>query len=206
MAFNQFRRCLSTSSRLTQLVKAPVEVHGIEGRYASALYSAATKTKKLDAVDSDMKKVEALLSKDKKLLQFVRDPTLKKSFKKEVIESTMKKQGLTDLTVNTMCAMAENGRLPKLNAVLASFQVLMRAHRGEVDCTVTTAKELDSKTMEELQAALKGFLKKGQTLHMNAKVDPEILGGMVVAIGDKYVDMSTSSKIKTYTNAIKEAI
>ena len=88
----------------------------------------------------------------------------------EVIESTMKKQGLTDLTVNTMCAMAENGRLPKLNAVLASFQVLMRAHRGEVDCTVTTAKELDSKTMEELQAALKGFLKKGQTLHMNAKV------------------------------------
>ena len=73
---------MSTSARLSQLVKAPIEVHGIEGRYAHALYSAATKSKKLEAVDKDMKNLETMLSKDKKLSQFVRDPTLKKTFKK----------------------------------------------------------------------------------------------------------------------------
>lgn len=82
----------------------------------------------------------------------------------------MKKQGLTDLSVNALSAMAENGRLPKLPAILRSFQTLMGAHRGEVTCTVTTAKPLDKKTMEELSAALSGFLKKGQSLQLEAKV------------------------------------
>lgn len=144
----------------------------------------------------------------------------------------MKKQGLSDVTVNALSAMAENGRLPKLSAVLKSFQTLMSAHRGEVTCSVTTAKPLDAKSMDELKGALTGFLQKGQTLHLDAtvsiavwrlvifllmacfqlflsfhgKVDPSILGGMVITIGDKYVDMSTASKIKMYTNVIKEAI
>lgn len=73
---------MSTASRLSQLVKAPIEVHGIEGRYAHALYSAATKSKKLDAVEKDLKKVESLLEKDKQLSAFVRDPTFKKTLKK----------------------------------------------------------------------------------------------------------------------------
>lgn len=82
----------------------------------------------------------------------------------------MKKQGLTDLTVNALAAMAENGRLPKINSVLRSFQVLMSAHRGEVICSVTTAKALDSSSLSELQKSLNGFLKKGQTLSLEAKV------------------------------------
>lgn len=73
---------MSTTARAGQLVKAPVDVYGIEGRYAHAIYSAATKNKKLDAVDKDMKKVEQLLEQDKKFAAFVLDPTLKKTQKK----------------------------------------------------------------------------------------------------------------------------
>lgn len=73
---------MGTTARTAQLVKAPVEVHGIEGRYAHALYSAATKSKKLDTVDKDMKAVETLLNRDKKFAAFVKDPTFKKSMKK----------------------------------------------------------------------------------------------------------------------------
>lgn len=88
----------------------------------------------------------------------------------DVIESSMKKQGLDNVTLNALSAMAENGRLPKLGAVLKSFQTLMSAHRGEVTCSVTTAKPLDTKSMDELKTALAGFLKKGQTLHLDANV------------------------------------
>jgi len=65
---------MSTTARAGQLVKAPVDVYGIEGRYAHAIYSAA--------IDKDMKKVEQLLEQDKKFAAFVLDPTLKKTQKK----------------------------------------------------------------------------------------------------------------------------
>ena len=59
---------------------------------------------------------------------------------------------------------------------------------------------------KELEASLKAFLKKGESLQLTTKVDPAILGGMIVSIGDKYVDMSLSSKINKYTALLKQAV
>lgn len=74
---------MSTSAaRLGQLVKPPVPVFGIEGRYAHALYSAATKSQKLDTVDKDLKKVEGFMNSDSKFAAFVMDPSLKRQQKK----------------------------------------------------------------------------------------------------------------------------
>jgi F-type H+-transporting ATPase subunit O len=58
----------------------------------------------------------------------------------------------------------------------------------------------------ELETALKSFLKQGQKLLLTVKVDPAIIGGLVVSIGDKYVDMSIASKIKKYTDVITAAV
>jgi F-type H+-transporting ATPase subunit O len=58
----------------------------------------------------------------------------------------------------------------------------------------------------ELETALKSFLKQGQKLLLTVKVDPAIIGGLVVSIGDKYVDMSIASKIKKYTDIITAAV
>ncbi|KAG8249868.1 ATP synthase subunit O, mitochondrial [Homalodisca vitripennis] len=81
----------------------------------------------------------------------------------------------------------------------------MSAHRGEIPCEVTTAKPLDDATKQELQAALKSFAKKGENILLQTKVDPNIIGGMIVSIGDKYVDMSIASKIKKYSEIIQSA-
>ncbi len=59
--------------------------------------------------------------------------------------------------------------------------------------------------MKELDSALRAFLKPGQKLMLQTRVDPSIIGGMVVSIGDKYVDMSLASKIKKYTNVLQTA-
>lgn len=72
----------TTSVRQADLVKIPVQLSGIEGRYAHALYSAATKSNKLDAVEKDMQKVQNFMSKDSKFAAFVMDPSLKKQQKK----------------------------------------------------------------------------------------------------------------------------
>lgn len=65
---------------------------------------------------------------------------------------------------------------------------------------------LDAPMQQELQTVLKSFVKSGQSIILNSKVDPNILGGMIVSIGDKYVDMSTASKIKKYTELIQQAV
>merc|ERR1712102_9275 len=82
---------------------------------------------------------------------------------------------------------------------------IMAAHRGEVICDVTTAKELNAAMKKEVEATIALFLKKGQKSLISYNVKPEIMGGMVVSIGDRFVDMSTASKVKKYTEIIQAA-
>eukprot|EP00106_Octopus_bimaculoides_P002913 XP_014770355.1 PREDICTED: ATP synthase subunit O, mitochondrial-like [Octopus bimaculoides] len=208
-------RQFATSSLRHKLVKAPVQVFGIEGRYATALYSAATKENKLDLVQKDLtalkmylnmkqcnKLVPAIISTEnlKKIIYF-----LPCHFPAALV-SVAQKMKYNNLVVNLLGALSENGRIQKLSGVINAFETIMSSHRGEVPCTVTTAKQLDAATLKELQAALQLFLNKKEKLILETKVDPTIIGGMLVNIGDKFVDMSMSTKIRTYTNLIKQAV
>jgi len=200
-------RPFSTSSGArAKLIQPPVHVFGVEGRYAHALYSAATKEKKLDIVEKDIKDLRATLKTDVRLAEFMANPTIKRNEKRETLAAAFKKKNYSNITVNLFASLADNGRLNKLNAVFGAFDKMMSAHRGEVICTVTTAKPLDQAYLKELTTALEAFLKQGEKLQLETKVDPSLIGGMVVNIGDKYVDMSTATKIKAYTNVIKQAV
>lgn len=64
---------------------------------------------------------------------------------------------------------------------------------------------MDAAQRQKLEGVLKSFLKGNQSIHLTSKVDPSILGGMVVSIGDRYVDMSVANKIKKYTEIINVA-
>ncbi|ROT80184.1 H+ transporting ATP synthase O subunit [Penaeus vannamei] len=199
-------RSFSTSVATRQLVQPPVQVFGVEGRYATALYSAAMKKKSLDAVDKDIKELSGLLKTDPQLKDFLTNPLLSKDLKKEAINSVLAKKNASPLTVNLFGALAENGRLASVDGVLNSFGIIMAAVRGEVICEVTTAKPLDAAMKKDLEASLNAFLKKGESLQLTLKVDPAIIGGMIVSIGDKYADMSMASKIKKFTSLLEQAV
>ncbi|XP_066594453.1 ATP synthase subunit O, mitochondrial [Prorops nasuta] len=198
-------RSFSSSSASNQLIKTPIQVFGIEGRYATALYSAAHKNKALQAVEKDLVKFQDLMKTDKKLCDYVKDPTIKRNIKADGFKAVGTKASLNPATANLLVLLAENGRLNKLDSIINAFKIIMAADRGEVVCEVITAKPLDADMKKNLEASLKRFLKKGETILLNTKVNPEIIGGMIVSIGDKYVDMSISSKIKKYTDLISAA-
>ena len=199
-------RQFSSSAVRNGLIQPPIPVFGIEGRYATAFYSAAMKEKKIDAVEAELVSLKELIKKDKPFAEFLLNPTLSRIDKQDAMAAVAKKQKCSPLTTNLFATLAENGRLNKLESVLDSFQKIMSAHRGEVTCSVTTAKALNASSEKELRAALESFLKKGEKLFLELKVDPKLIGGMVVTIGDKYVDMSMATKINTYTNLIKQAV
>jgi len=137
-------RSFSTGVSRHAVVKTPVPVYGIEGRYAAALFSAANKSGALDAVEKDLKTISATMDTDPRLGSFLLDPSIKNNIKLDGIGGVCKTLKVNELSKNLLEALAENNRLGFTKAVVASFDTLMAAHRGEVVCTVTTAKELDA--------------------------------------------------------------
>ncbi|XP_017796393.1 PREDICTED: ATP synthase subunit O, mitochondrial [Habropoda laboriosa] len=184
----------------------PVQVFGVEGRYATALYSAATKQKTLSNVEKDLVKLQGLMKQDEKLNEFVKNPTIKRKVKVEALKAISGKINLSKEIANLLILLAENGRLAYTSAIINTFKILMNASRGEVACEVVTAKPLDADMKSKLEVALKGFLSKGQSIVLTAKVNPSLIGGMIVSIGDKYVDMSVATKVKKYTDIIASTV
>jgi len=199
-------RSFSSSASLGQMVRPSVPVFGVDGRYASALFSAASKQKQLEQIEKDVKVVGELLEKNKQVAETLKSPIISKHEKRQVLAQMAKQYNLSPLTLNTFGAMTDNGRLGLIPKFLKTFAHIMSAERGEVLVTVTTAKPLDHQQEKELEGVLQKFTKKGQNVKLEKKVDSAIIGGMVVAIGDRYVDMSTASKIKLYSKIIEETV
>ncbi|TRY97222.1 hypothetical protein DNTS_013716 [Danionella cerebrum] len=132
------------------------------------------------------------------------NPHVKRNVKLKTFVDALAKANLSPIIINLITVLSENGRLTLTPDVITAFSKMMSAHRGEVTCSVTTAHPLDSANLAELKVALNGFLEKGQTIKLETKSDPSILGGMIVSIGDKYVDMSTKTKVQRLTKLIRE--
>ncbi|CAL1297199.1 unnamed protein product [Larinioides sclopetarius] len=134
------RQFSSTSVKSSAMIKPPVPVFGIAGRYATALYSAAMKEKKMDAVEKDVKDLNVVMAKDKKLAEFVLNPLLKVNIKIDTLKKIFAKKNYSPLTLNLLVTMAENRRLKSLTSVLDCFTGIMSTIRGEIVCEVVTAK------------------------------------------------------------------
>lgn len=176
---------------------------GVEGRYAHALFSAASRSNALDKVEGELKQVQDMLNTNAKLAGYCNDPTVNKLDKFDVITQVMKSQKFSDLTVNFMGVMAEGNRLKRAKGIIGAYEKIMRARRGEVDCTVTTAKPIDATTMKSLTSTLQKFIKPNETLKIETDTDAALIGGMVINLGDYFIDMSTSTKIKKMSHALK---
>ncbi|XP_034253075.1 ATP synthase subunit O, mitochondrial [Thrips palmi] len=198
-------RSFSSSPVGQQMVKPPIQIFGLDGRYATALFSGASKMKALDAAEKDLIKIQTELKKDAKLNDYLINPSIKKNIKVEAIKAAAKQTSLSAPVTNLLSLMAENNRLKNLNGTINAFKQIMAAARGEVPCEITTAKPLDAGVLKELEGALKGFLKSNQKILLTTKIDPSIIGGMVVTIGDKYVDMSIASKVRKYSKIIADS-
>lgn len=115
-------------------------------------------------------------------------------------------KGMPKAAVNFLSIVAENGRLKLLRRMVNMFLAVMVAHRNEALCEVITAKPLDDSTRSALMDALKKFVKDGKKIQLTEKVDPSIIGGMIVGVEDKHIDMSIARKIQMYTDILKQAL
>ena len=182
-------------------VKLPVQLYGLSARYANAVYVAATRAGSLDAVEADLKTVAGWHKSNKQFAAYVANPIISRTDKAADMKKITK--GMHETTTGLLTVMAENGRLGELSAVLKTFGTLMSAKRGIVEATVTAAEPLSAQQEAALkQAITSGYLEKGQSLKMSIKVEPTIIGGLQVQIGDKFLDLAISSMINSMSQNI----
>ncbi|CDS10735.1 hypothetical protein LRAMOSA11221 [Lichtheimia ramosa] len=188
--------------------KPPVTLFGIDGRYATALYTAAARQNALEAVERDLSQLQTLINKDKAVQGFLENPTVTGKAKVEGISALLNKAGkVNPLTKNLFEALNENSRLDQTVKVLNAYAELMSAHRNELALTVTSAKELDKATLNKIADSLqKSKLAEGKKLLVSNKVKPDILGGILVEIGDKSIDLTVSAKVAKLNKLVTDSI
>jgi len=197
-----FVRSLSSAAPATKAIKPPIQLFGLEGRYATALYSAATKMKQVDKVESELVHLQVEMRKNANLREIMTSPIINRKVLAKSLKEASAQINYSAATSNLLSLMAENNRMRKLDGVITAFKTIMAAHRGEVVCEVITAKALEAGQKKSLEDALKKFIKPNETILLTSKVDPSIIGGMVISIADRYVDMSIATKVKKYTDLI----
>lgn len=121
--------------------QAPITLYGLEGRYATALYTAAARQNNLEAVEKDLNTFSQAIKKDTAFKSFLENPTVPRATKLNGLSDVAKKVGKpSELTNNLLEVLAENGRLNTLDKVIEAYSELMSAHRNELPLVVTSAK------------------------------------------------------------------
>ncbi|KAF1821112.1 OSCP-domain-containing protein [Dissoconium aciculare CBS 342.82] len=191
--------------------KPPVQLFGVDGTYASALYTAAAKTSSLDSVSKAMEALAQTFKSDKKLQAILSAPTLSVEDKKQIVAEIQKSTGVQDKSntvQNFLATLAENNRLSVLEGVTTKFAELISASRGEVELIITSAAPLEAKVIKQLENAVgkSQYVGQGKKLKVVSKVNPEIRGGLVVEIGDRTIDLSVSSKLAKMNKLLSDAL
>ena len=178
-------------------------VSGVAGRYATALFELARDEKSIDAVLADLDNFDAMLGESEDLRRLVKSPVFAADAQIRALTAVLEKAGIGGISANFLKVLAANRRLFAVADVTGVFRALVARFRGEATADVTAAEALSDKNLDALKAALKSVTGKNVTL--NVKVDPAIIGGLVVKLGSRMVDSSLRTKLNSIKHAMKEA-
>jgi len=173
----------------------------LSGRYATALFELARDEKKLDKVGASMATLRQALGDSDDLKQLVASPLVSRTQAGKAVAALTKPLKLDPLTAKFLGVLAENRRLSQLGAIIRDFNTLSARYRGETSAQVITAHPLDDGQMAALTARLKSMV--GSEVAVDATVDPNILGGLIVRLGSRQIDGSIRTKLNALATAMK---
>jgi F-type H+-transporting ATPase subunit delta len=173
------------------------------GRYATALFDLALEANAIEAVKADLDRFDALLAESADLTRLVRSPVFSADEQLQALSAVLERAGIRGLAANFFKLAASNRRLFAVRDMVKAFRALVARHKGEATAEVTVAEALKDQHVDALRAALKSVT--GMDVDLDVKVDPAILGGLVVKLGSRMVDSSLRTKLNAIKHAMKEA-
>ncbi len=173
------------------------------GRYALALFELARDQKAVDAVLAEMNQFKALLSESAELRHLVRSPIFSADEQTKALGAVISKAGISGLSANFLKLVATKRRLFAVSDMIAGFEKLVDHEKGVTRAEVTIAEPLNDAHTQALKAAL-AEVSGGKSVEVEIKVDPAIIGGLVVKLGSRMVDSSLRTKLNSIRTRMKE--
>jgi F-type H+-transporting ATPase subunit delta len=176
---------------------------GIAERYATALYDLADETKSLDAVAADLRSLRNLIDGSPDLRRFLRSPLIDRQAQTRGMQAVLAAAKTGDLVRRFVGVVGGNRRLFALPGMIEAFLRQLAKRRGEVTVHVSSARPLSAEQSAGLTDALRKAV--GQKINIESKVEPELIGGLVVRVGSRLVDTSIRTQLQKLRRALRAA-
>src|SRR5947209_3503094 len=173
----------------------------LAGRYASALFDLAHDQRQIEAVGNSLDALNQALADSKDFNELVTSPLVSREEAGKAFDAIAPQLNLDPLAANFLGVLARNGRKNQLRPVIRAFRRLASEHRGETTAEVVTARPLNDDQIAQLRAQLR--TRAGRDVNIDATVDPNILGGIVVKLGSQQIDASIRTKLNRLASAMK---
>jgi F-type H+-transporting ATPase subunit delta len=174
---------------------------GLAGRYAAALFELAGEQKAVDAVSADLAVFGRAMAANADLTRVVKSPVFSREDQGKALKAVLAQMGAGKLTTQFLLLLAAKRRLFALTGIIRAYESLVARSRGETEAEITSARPLADGELADIKAALKARL--GREPRLNAKVDPALLGGLIVKVGSRMIDSSIRTKLNGLRAAMK---
>ncbi|MGC6485473.1 MAG: F0F1 ATP synthase subunit delta [Candidatus Puniceispirillales bacterium] len=175
---------------------------GFTGRYANALYQLAEEKGRVDAVAVDLRAILDLIEESEDFSRFISSPAISRDDQKKAVSAILEKAGADDLVQQFIGVVAENGRLFAVKAIIDQFLTDLAARRGEVSAEVISATSIDSDLQDEVKKAV-AKVAGSDKVSLSMRVDPSLIGGLIVRVGSRMIDSSIKSKLNRLEMTMK---
>jgi len=174
---------------------------GLAGRYATALFDLADEARALDTVAADLGRIKAMIEGSDELRRLIASPLISRAQQAQAIAALLDRAQVGDLTRRFVLIVARNRRLHALTQIIAAYVAALAARRGEVTAEIRSARPLSSAQVD----AVTGVIQRsaGAKVRVDLKVEPGLLGGLVVRLGSRLIDASLRSKLQRLQLAMK---
>jgi F-type H+-transporting ATPase subunit delta len=175
----------------------------VAARYAAALFDLAREQNAIDAVGRDLDQFDAMVQSSPDLARLLRNPVFTAEEQSRAIDAILNRTGLSGLAGNFIRLVAANRRLFALTDMIRVYRELVADAKGIVRAQVTLAEPASERVMHEITTALREAAKA--EVAVNVRIDPSLIGGLVVKMGSRMVDASVRTKLNSIRLAMKEA-
>jgi len=172
------------------------------GRYAIALFELALEENAIDAVKADLERFDALVAENADLRRLVRSPVFGADEQAKALKAVLAAAEIAGLSAKFLELVASNRRLFAVRDMIRDYRRLVARHKGEVTAQVTLAEQPSDAHLAAIKEALAAVTKKD--VQVDVKIDPAIIGGLVVKLGSRMVDSSVRTKLNAIKHAMKE--
>ena len=174
----------------------------VAGRYASALFELASEQRAVADVEKNLVEFQELLDGSPDLQRLIRSPVFSAEDQLKALSAILDRAGIGGLAGNFFRLIAKNRRLFAVPDMIKAFRALSARARGEVEADVTSAFALKDAQVEALKEALRASA--GKDVQLNLRVDPGLIGGLIVKLGSRMIDSSLRTKLNTLKVRMKE--